>query len=440
MSLEPERVERIRKKLNEKAKREPNYRFYTLYDKVCWPETIAKAYAQAKANGGAPGVDGIRFADIEAEGADRWQEELRKQLLEESYQPQAVRRVWLEKPGGGQRPLGIPTIRDRVVQKAVLLFLEPIFEADLEENVYAYRPGRSAHEALGEVLRQLYAGQKHVVDADLTQYFDTIPHRDLLKCVARRVADGKILRLIKLWLKSPVEEEDESGRRKRTGGKSSKQGTPQGGVVSPLLANLYMNRLARHWRETGASERLGTFISYADDFVILCASRVQADQSLAKISQWTSKIGLKLHPEKTRVCFAQREPFSFLGYTFGPTAHWRTGKSILVAEPSAKAQKRFKEKINKLFVRGRPGPWPGLRLTLNRLLTGWANYFSFGHPHKAWQAINRHLLERLHRFLCQRHKVRPHGTRRFGAGEIFGALGVVNIQRPRTRRNANALS
>ncbi len=284
MSLEPDRVERLRKKLYEKAKREPDFRFYSLYDKVCWLETLSQAYRQAKANAGAAGVDGVQFEDIEAYGRDRWLGELRQELVEGTYRPQAVRRVRIPKPGGGERLLGIPTIRDRVVQTAVMLLLGPIFEADFEDNVYAYRPGRSAHDALAEVKARLYGGQQHVVDADVTQYFDTIPHAELLQSVARRVADGKILRLLKLWLKSPVEERDERGNRRMTGGKKSKRGTPQGGVVSPLLANLYINRLLRHWRKTGACERLGQIVSYADDFVILCASQRQAEESLAQVS------------------------------------------------------------------------------------------------------------------------------------------------------------
>src|SRR6476660_5886217 len=218
-SLEPDRVERLRKKLYEKAKQEPDFRFYSLYDKVCRAETLARAYRQAKANAGASGVDGVRFEDIESYGVDRWLAELRQELVEETYHPGAVRRVKIPKPGGGERPLGIPTIRDRVVQSAVVLVLEPIFEVDFEDNVYAYRPERSAHDALAEVSRRLYEGHHHVVDADVQQYFDTIPHVDLLQSVARRVSDGKILHLLKLWLKTPVEEREEGGKPRWTGGK-----------------------------------------------------------------------------------------------------------------------------------------------------------------------------------------------------------------------------
>jgi len=441
MSLEPDRVERLRKKLYEKAKREPAFRFYTLYDKVCWAETVERAYRQAKANAGAAGVDGIRFEDIEAYGESRWLAELRQELVEEVYHPQPVRRVMIPKPGGGERPLGIPTIRDRVVQSAVVLVLEPIFEADFEDNVYAYRPARSAHDALGEVRERLYGGQKHVVDADVTKYFDTIPHAELLQSVARRVSDGKILRLLKLWLKSPVEERDERGNRRMTGGKKSKRGTPQGGVVSPLLANLYMNRLLRHWKKTGVSKRLGRIVSYADDFVILCASRRQAEESLALVSRWLEKLGLAIHPTKTRLCHAQEEPFDFLGYTFGPTRHWLSGGQMLTARPSKKSQKRVKEKINTLLKRGNPTPWPELRDRLNRLLSGWVGYFSFGYTGQADTAVRWHVLDRVRRFLCRRHKLRVSGTRRFGYTEVFGEMGVIDLHQMRLqRRLVHALS
>jgi RNA-directed DNA polymerase len=440
-SLEPDRVERLRKKLYEKAKREPDFRFYTLYDKVCWAETLAQAYRQAKANAGSAGVDGVRFEDIESYGEDRWLAELRQELVEETYHPQPVRRVMIPKPGGGERPLGIPTIRDRVAQTAVVLLLEPIFEADFEDNVYAYRPGRSAHDALAEVQKRLYGGQEHVVDADVTKYFDTIPHAELMQSVARRVADGKILHLLKLWLKSPVEERDERGNRRMTGGKKSKCGTPQGGVVSPLLANIYINRLLRHWKKTGACERLGQIVSYADDFVIVCASRRQAEESLALVSRWLKKLGLTIHPTKTRLCQAREEPFDFLGYTFGPGRHWRTGRRLLLVQPSKKAQKRLKGKVNTLLHRGNPAPWPQLRDRLNRLLMGWSEYFSFGHSVAAHLAVVRHVSMRARRFLCRRHKLRVSGTSRFGYAEVFGKAGVIDIHRRRLQRSpVHALS
>jgi len=439
MSLEPDRVERLRKKLYEKAKREPDFRFYSLYDKVCWAETLYRSYRQAKANAGAAGVDGVRFEDIETYGVERWLGELQKDLLEETYRPQPVRRVVIPKPGGGERPLGIPTIRDRVAQGAVVLILEPIFEADFEDNVYAYRPERSAQEALAEVMKRLCGGQKHVVDADVAQYFDTIPHVDLLQSVGRRVADGKVLHLLKLWLKSPVEERDEKGNRRMTGGKKSKRGTPQGGVISPLLANIYINRLLRHWRKTGASRRLGQIVSYADDFVILCASRGQAEASLAQVSRWLEKLGLRLHPTKTRLCYVEEEVFDFLGYTFGPFRHWRTGKRVLSAQPSKKSQKKLKEKVNLLLYPGNPTPWPELRTRLNRLLTGWAEYFQFGYTTSAYQAVKCHVAQRVRQFLRRRHKL-PSGTGRFGFLEIYDKVGVFDLHQARLRRTRACLS
>ncbi len=441
MSLEPDQVERLRKKLYEKAKQEPGFRFYTLYDKVCWPQTLSRAYARAKANGGAPGVDGMRFADIEEYGEERWLVELREELEEERYRPQPVRRVKIPKPGGGERPLGIPTIRDRVVQTAVVLFLEPIFEADFEDNVYGYRPGRSAHDALEEVRGRLYAGQTHVVDADVIQYFDRIPHGDLLKSVSRRIADGKILRLIKLWLKSPVEERDGAGRGRMTGGKRSTRGTPQGGVISPLLANIYINRLLRHWRQSGASKRLGQIVSYADDFVILCRSPKQARESLTLVSRWLRRLGLTIHPEKTRLCRVWSEPFDFLGYTFRSVERIHIGGKILIAVPTKKARRRIKEKINTLLHRGPTTPWPQLRERLNRLLAGWAEYFSFGWTGDADGAVWWHTYQRVRRFLCKRHKLPRRGSKRFSAGEVYGSAGVLDIFLYRKRgRSAHACS
>jgi RNA-directed DNA polymerase len=255
------------------------------------------------------------------------------------------------------------------------------------------------------------------------------------------VADGKILHLLKMWLKSPVEERDERGNRRMSGGKKSKCGTPQGGVISPLLANIYINRLLHHWRKTEASQRLGQIVSYADDFVILCANRRQAEESLSLVSRWLKKLGLTLNPAKTRLCHAREEPFDFLGYTFGPARHWLTGKRLLSARPSKKAQRRLKEKINTLLFRGNPTPWPRLKDRLNRLLSGWAEYFSFGFTGQAYDAVCWHLRVRVRQFLCRRHKLRVSGTSRFGFSEIHGEAGVLDIRQRRLQGSpAHALS
>jgi len=241
----PSKIRELQIMLYRKAKNEPGYRFYLLYDKMYREDILAHAYQLARSNKGAPGVDGESFEAIESEGLGEWLTGIREELRSKTYQPQPVRRVLIPKPGGGERPLGIPTIRDRVVQTAAKLVIEPIFEADLEPNAYGYRPRRSAQDAIREVHELLCEGYTDVVDADLSKYFDTIPHSELMQCVARRIVDREVLRLIKMWLTVPVEEQDANGKRRLTGGKDRHCGTPQGGVVSPLLANLYMNRLLK---------------------------------------------------------------------------------------------------------------------------------------------------------------------------------------------------
>src|SRR3954466_13879846 len=251
MSLEtPEKIRSLQRKLYCKAKAEPAFRFYVLYDKICREDVLGHAYALARANAGAPGVDGLTFDEIEAWGVEAWLAGLREDLVAKTYRPDAVRRVMIPKPGGGERPLGIPTIRDRVVQTAAKIVLEPVFEADFEGSAYGYRPRRSAMCAVKEAHRLLCRGYTDVVDADLSKYFDTIPHADLLRSVGRRIVDRHVLWLIRLWLRGPVEERDGDGKRRLSGGKGTNRGTPQGGVTSPLLSVIYMNRFLKHWRLT----------------------------------------------------------------------------------------------------------------------------------------------------------------------------------------------
>jgi RNA-directed DNA polymerase len=431
MSLEtPLKIRSLQRKLYRKAKAEPAFRFYLLYDKICREDILRHAYALARANAGTPGVDGESFAAIAASGVEEWLAGLRQELTAKTYRPAPVRRVLIPKPGGGERPLGIPTIRDRVVQTAAKLVLEPIFEADLEDSAYGYRPGRGGTDPVKEVHRLLLRGYTDVVDADLSKYFDTIPHSDLLKSVARRVVDRHVLRLIKMWLKAPIEEtrNDGEGKRRMSGGKSSTRGTPQGGVASPMLANLYMNRFLKHWRMTGRSEAFRAHVvCYADDFVIL--SRGHAVEALTWTKAVMTRLGLTLNEAKTSLKDARNERFDFLGYTFGPEYHRQKGYRYLTASPSRKSVQRLKDKVDGLLGSGNKEPWPEVRDQLNRLLRGWSGYFSHGTRLMAYRAIDNHVYDKVRHFLRRRHKVQGRGTRSFPADQVFGPLGVLRLRR-----------
>jgi RNA-directed DNA polymerase len=426
----PEKIRTLQRKLYDKAKAEPEFRFYLLYDKVWRDDVLAHAWALVKANAGAPGVDGVTIAMIEAAGEEAFLTGLKEELRSQSYRPQPVRRVMIPKPGGGERPLGIPTIRDRVVQSAAKMVLEPVFEADFESGAYGYRPRRSAADAIKRVHDLLWQGYTDVVDADLSKYFDSIPHRELMRSVAKRVVDRQMLRLIKLWLTVPVEERDEDGTRRMTGGKTSDKGTPQGGVISPLLANLYMNRFLKHWRLTGRSEAFeAQVVSYADDFVIL--SRGHAAEAL----EWTrgvmERLGLSLNEAKTAIRDARCELFDFLGYSFGPLRHRRNGRVYLGAQPSKKSLKRVKAKVHDLLRPHEVGPWPDVCERLNALLRGWSAYFSYGSLTQAHRAVDGYVAARVQYFLARRHKVPSRrGEGRFSWRIVFGELGVYRLRGP----------
>jgi RNA-directed DNA polymerase len=415
----PEKIRNLQRKLYCKAKAEQACRFYLLYDKICREDILRHAYRLARANAGASGVDGVTFAQIEAEGLEAWLASLREELGLKTYRPAPVRRVMIPKPEGGERPLGIPTIRDRVVQTAAKLVLEPIFEADFEDGAYGHRLGRGAADAIKEVHRLICRGYTDVVDADLSKYFETIPHADFLKSVARRISDRHGLQLIKLWLKAPIEERDGDGKRRMSGGKNGKCGTPQGGVASPLLANIYMNRFLKHWRLTGRGEALRAHIvNYADDFVIL--SQRSAAEALAWTQAVLTRLGLRLNGAKTSLRDARTERFDFLGYTFGPHCYQRNGNRYLSASPSAKSVKRVKLKVNEVLVPGNIKPWPEVRDQLNRLLRGWSAYFCYGTRARAYKAVDHHVCGRVRHFLRRRHKVPSRGTERFPSDLIFG--------------------
>jgi RNA-directed DNA polymerase len=428
--LPPTKVGKLQTALHTKAKNSPSYRFYALYDKIYCRDVLGFAYDRCRANRGAPGVDGQSFADIEEYGREQWLDELMEELKNETYHPQPVRRVYIPKPDGKQRPLGIPCIKDRVVQMAAVLVLEPIFEADLEPEQHAYRPERSALDAVRQVERLLRTGHTDVVDADLSGYFDSIPHSELMKSVSRRISDSRVLRLIKLWLETPVEEIDGRGNRHRTTrNKDQGMGTPQGAPISPMLSNIYMRRFVKGWKTGGHEQRLvARIVNYADDFVICC--RGTADKAMSVMRGMMSKLKLTVNETKTRSCRLPDESFDFLGYTLGRIYDCRTGESYLGPRPSRKKIDRLCGEISELTMR-KTTLLDVEMLTgrINRKLRGWSNYFRIGTVSKAYRNIDSHVRYRVRQWLCAKFKVPGQGKKRFTDEYLYQKLGLYRLQR-----------
>jgi group II intron reverse transcriptase/maturase len=430
----PERIRELQRKLYRKAKQESGFRFYLLYDKVYRQDILDHAYQLVRANKGASGVDGVTFESLEGRegGVKRYLEEIAGELRGKVYRPMPVRRVYISKSGGGWRPLGIPTIKDRVVQMAVKIVIEPIFEADFQENSYGFRPKRNAHQAMDDISEHLWMGKFQVIDADVFQYFDSIPQDQLLGLVAKRIVDKNILKLIRMWLKAPVVEEGEDGKKRYLG---NDKGTPQGGVISPLLANIYLNVLDKVWKMKKVQERMeARLIRYADDFVVLCKGNT--DRLLEGIQRVLGQLGLSLNAEKTRVLDSRQEGFSFPGFDIKVRKSPRTGRSYPHLRPSRKAQRRIKAEIKNLTCRRTLAlPTEVIIQRLNEVVRGWVGYFYYGNCSKDFSALRWHLEERVRTYLRRKHQRKSRGYKAYPYNYLYETPGLFKIpmKAPRTR-------
>ncbi len=421
----PEQIRELQRKLYQKAKQEPKFRFYLLYDKVYRLDILGHAYDLVKANKGAAGVDGLTFERIEGtgEGAQEYLENLAQELRAKTYKPMPVRRVYIPKADGGKRPLGIPTIKDRIVQMATKLVIEPIFEADFQENSYGFRPKRNAHQAMDDIATHLRAGRTQVIDADISKYFDSIPHENLLKEVAKRIVDKNILRLLKMWLTAPVVEEEDGTKRY----KGNDKGTPQGGVISPLLANIYLNILDTLWKKKRIQEEYGArLIRYADDFVVLC--RGNTERVRQGIETVLAHLGLTLNEQKTKMVDAREESFDFLGFTIKLVRSPKTGGVFPLVSPSKKAIKHVKASIMSHTARKNLVlPTEDTIRNLNSVARGWANYFHYRNCGNQFSTVRSFLESRVRKYLRRKSNKSGWGNKEYPYCYLYNQLGLYKI-------------
>lgn len=401
-----ERVRDFQRKLYQKAKQEPDFRFYVLYDKVRLPHFLREAYRRCKAKDGSPGVDGMRFEDVEENGKEKFLKEIIEKLKNRTYKPQPVLRVLIPKSNGKLRPLGIPVIEDRVIQMVVKLVIEPIFEADFEESSYGFRPKQSAKDAISEIKQNLKQEKVDIFDADLSNYFDTIPHKELLKLIGMRISDKNIIHLIKMWLKAPIMKDN-----RPIGGKKNKIGIPQGGVISPLLANIYLNLIDKAVnREDGAFCRFGIkIVRYADDFILM-ANKIP-EESMKYLCQLLEMMKLKLNMEKSRSLYAKEDNFDFLGFTFGykRDIFGRKGMKYWCIEPSKKSQKNVRQKVKEYIGKNGHKNSEKFVVGLNRIIRGWLNYFQIdgvSYSSKAKKNLKHYLNGKLVKFFKRKSQRR----------------------------------
>ena len=442
MLLTPFKIRTLQRKLYCKAKQEPSFRFYSLYDKIYRDDILNHAWKRVRANRGSAGIDGITFKDIEEkEGRDVFLLNLQEALKQKNYRPKPVRRVMIPKPDGSLRPLGIPTIRDRVAQMAVKIIIEPIFEADFCDSSYGFRPKRSAHDAVDDITLTLRRGYTKVIDADLSKYFDTIPHSKLMAVVAERINDKAILNVIKQWLKAPVVETDSNGRRKYTGGKNNRKGTPQGGVISPLLANLYLHILDRIWERRQLQRKYGAhLIRYADDCLVLC--KRGTENPMIMLEYVFGRLGLSVNESKTHIANAYQSSFDFLGFEFRMRKSLKTGRYYPHTQPSRKSVTKIKNRITHLTKRNlTPIPLEDVIKNVNLSLRGWVNYFHYGNSTHTFGNVKFHVEERVRTHLRKRHKVRDRaeGYNRFTTARLYNDYSLFKVPTRAKWMKANAL-